>query len=363
MESLSHLSRDAPPARPSRPVLTHLFAFRAVAIVVILAGHCVRLFDWDGLTRVMFFLLDLLENGTVLFVFIAGYLFEYLAGRFSYRSYLRGKLHDVILPYLLVSVPALIYDVLLHDKSQIYPQLVDQGWFYKVGWFLLQGGAGLNFPLWFIPMIGLYYLASPAFMVLVRHPRLYAVLPLLVVLSALIHRPAHDNLATLHQAAYFLSAYVAGMWASHSRARLEPMLQKHWLPLTLGLGAMIIAQWRWSPFHGNYQGRAPFSVEHGLIDWTVLQKLLMCFVLLGFTARWYTRRVRGVDLLAELSFPIFFLHAYFIFLFQSALGPPQPDGSLMLYAAGAGSILLASTLLALSLKSALGRNSRWVIGA
>ena len=153
------------------------------------------------------------------------------------------------------------------------------------------------------------------------------------------------------------------MWASHSRARLEPMLQKHWLPLTLGLGAMIIAQWRWSPFHGNYQGRAPFSVEHGLIDWTVLQKLLMCFVLLGFTARWYTRRVRGVDLLAELSFPIFFLHAYFIFLFQSALGPPQPDGSLMLYAAGAGSILLASTLLALSLKSALGRNSRWVIGA
>ena len=86
MESLSHLSRDAPPPRPSRPVLTHLFAFRAVAIVVILAGHCVRLFDWDGLTRVMFFLLDLLENGTVLFVFIAGYLFLRVLAPGRFRS-------------------------------------------------------------------------------------------------------------------------------------------------------------------------------------------------------------------------------------------------------------------------------------
>jgi peptidoglycan/LPS O-acetylase OafA/YrhL len=189
------------------------------------------------------------------------------------------------------------------------------------------------------------------------------VLPLLVVLSALIHRPAHDNLATLHQAAYFLSAYVAGMWASHSRARLEPMLQKHWLPLTLGLGAMIIAQWRWSPFHGNYQGRGPFSFEHGLIDWTVLQKLLMCFVLLGFTARWYTRRVRGVDLLAELSFPIFFIHAYVLFLFGWAFKPGKPEGSLALYVVTTAGLFLACVLVTWTLRAALGRNSRWVIGA
>ena len=359
MESLSHPSLAGSlagsPAQPPRPVLTHLFAFRAVAIIVIVAGHCIGVLDWSGSPGLQWFLTGVLENGTVLFVFIAGYLFEYLSGRFEYRRYLSGKLRSVILPYLLVSVPGLVHDMSTYEGSW-------QGWLYRVFWLLLQGGAGLNFPLWFIPMIALYYLAAPAFILFVRHPRLYALLPLLVVLSALIHR-VEDNSATTFQAAYFLSVYVAGMWASHVRESLEPVLKKYWLPLAVALGAFILAQWRWSPFSGNYGGAYPFSREHGLVDWQILQKLLMCFALLGFAARWYTRRVRGVDLLAELSFPIFFLHAYFIFLFQSALGPPQPDGSLMLYAAGAGSILLASTLLALSLKSALGRNSRWVIGA
>ena len=240
MESLSHPSLAGSlagslvgsPARPSRPVLTHLFAFRALAIIVIVAGHCIDVFDWSGSPGPQWFLMGVLENGTVLFVFIAGYLFEYLSGRFEYRRYLSGKLRDVILPYLLVSVPGLVHDMSTYEGSW-------QGWLYKVIWLLLQGGAGLNFPLWFIPMIALYYLAAPAFILFVRHPRLYALLPLLVVLSALIHR-VEDNSATTFQAAYFLSAYVAGMWASHVRQSLEPVLKKYWLPLAVALGAYLL---------------------------------------------------------------------------------------------------------------------------
>ena len=359
MESLSHPSLAGSlagsPAQPPRPVLTHLFAFRTVAIIVIVAGHCVGAFDWSALPGVKWFLNGVLENGTVLFVFIAGYLFEYLSGRFEYRRYLSGKLRDVILPYLLVSVPGLVHDMSTYEGSW-------QGWLYRVIWLLLQGGAGLNFPLWFIPMIALYYLAAPAFILFVRHPRLYALLPLLVVLSALIHRVG-DNTAMTFQAAYFLSAYVAGMWASHVREGLEPVLKKYWLPLAVALGVFILAQWRWSPFHGNYEGAYPFSREHGLIDWQILQKLLMCFVLLGFTARWYTRRVRGVDLLAELSFPIFFIHAYVLFLFGWAFKPGKPEGSLALYVVTTAGLFLACVLVTWTLRTVLGRNSRWVIGA
>jgi surface polysaccharide O-acyltransferase-like enzyme len=344
-----------------RPMLTHLHAFRAVAILFIVAGHCVRLFDWGDTPRVELFLLDALENGTVLFVFIAGYLFEYLSGKFEYRSYASTKLRNVILPYLIISVPALIHDVLITDPSINFPQLAGTGWVQQVCWFLVQGGAGINFPMWFIPMIALFYVAAPAFMQFVKRPGLYAILPVLVVVSLLLHRPSHARFDTLAQALYYLPAYLAGMWASHARERLEPLLIRYWLPLSVTLGVMLVAQWRWSPFHGNYGGLASFSQENGLIDWLFLQKFLMCFVLLGLMGRWYRRRIPAVDYVADLSFPVFFLHAYFIFVFGLFFSEPPP-GNPAIFFATVGTIFGASIILAASVKKLLGDRSRWVLG-
>ena len=360
----AEVAAAAPPAVAAkrRPMLAYLHAFRAVAILFIVLGHCVRLFDWAPVPRVELFLLDLLENGTVLFVFIAGYLFEYLSDRYEYRSYLTTKLRNVIVPYLIISVPALVHDVLLNDPVAIWPQLAGTSWPYQVGWFLLKGGAGLNFPMWFIPMIALYYLAAPLFMQFVRRPALYWLLPVLVVVSLLIHRPAHDRLDTLHQAAYYFSAYVAGMAISHFRDRIEPLLQRFWLPLAFLTSAIIVAQWRWSPFHGNYQAIAPFSMEHGLVDWIFLQKMIMCLALVGFMRRWYVQRIKLVDLVADLSFPVFFLHAYFIFGATLLFGS-VPAGSILGFVALAGGVFSLSVATVVLLKGMLGSSSRWVLGA
>lgn len=343
-------------------MLAYLHAFRAVAILFIVLGHCVRLFDWKPAPRVELFLLDLLENGTVLFVFIAGYLFEYLSDRYETRNYLTTKLHNVIVPYLIISVPALVHDVLLNDPVSVWPQLAGTSWPYQVGWYLLKGGAGLNFPMWFIPMIALYYLAAPLFMQFVRRPVLYWMLPVLVVISLLIHRPAHDRLDTIHQAVYYLSAYVGGMAISHFRDRIEPWLERLWFPLGFLTCAIVVAQWRWSPFHGNYQGVAPFSTEHGLIDWIFLQKLVMCLALVGFMRRCYLQRIKLVDLVADLSFPVFFVHAYFIFGATLLFGA-APAGSILGYLALAGGVFSLSVATVVLLKGMLGSSSRWVLGA
>ena len=85
--------------------LRYVHNFRAVAIVIIVAGHAVVTLGRDAQPAQMDFLLDLLDNGTVLFVFIAGFLFEHLSRKFEYRSYLRKKLLNVIVPYLLISAP------------------------------------------------------------------------------------------------------------------------------------------------------------------------------------------------------------------------------------------------------------------
>lgn len=345
-----------------RPMLVYLHAFRAVAIIFIVFGHCVRVFDWSPTPRVELFLLDLLENGTVLFVFIAGYLFEYLSDRYEYRNYVSTKIRNVIVPYLIISIPGLVHDIVLSDPVAIWPQLAGTDWLYQVGWFLLKGGAGLNFPMWFIPMIALFYLAAPVFMQFVRRPALYMLVPVFIVVSLLIHRPTHARLDTIHQAVYYLSAYLSGMAISHFRDQIEPWLQRAWMPLAVLTCAMVVAQWRWGPFHGNYQASAPFSMEKGLIDWIFLQKTVMCLALIGFMRRWYVRRFKVVDLVADLSFPVFFVHAYFIFA-ATLLFPSAPSGSILGYFALAGGVFSLSVATVVLLKRMLGTNSRWVLGA
>ena len=353
------------PAEPRRrkPMLAYVHAFRAAAILFIVAGHCVRLFDWSGTPRVELFLLDALENGTVLFVFIAGYLFEYLADRFNYRDYLRTKLRNVIAPYLIIMIPALVHDVWLVDASIANPRLAGEHALYQAAWHLLVGGAGINFPMWFIPMIALYYVAAPIFMLIARRPVLFWSIPLLLVLSTLLHRPSPLRLDTLIQAAYYLCAYVTGMWVSRNRDVVEPWLRRHWLPICAAVAVMIVAQWRWGPFHGNYNSLGSFSREHGWIDWLFLQKLLMCFAFIGFLGRWYTRSIPLVDRVADLSFPIFFVHAYFIFLQEKLYPFGQAPGGLAGYLVTVVSVTAASLLLVMGIRKLAGERSRWIIGA
>ena len=79
----------------------------------------------------------------------------------------------------------------------------------------------MNFALWFIPMITIFYVAAPLFSAMIRHPVSYWILPPLVVLSALIHRVPNPGLAIVHMALYLLPAYIAGMWCSQLGAALS----------------------------------------------------------------------------------------------------------------------------------------------
>jgi Acyltransferase family len=204
--------------------LRYVHGFRAVAIVVIVAGHAVFTLTWPATSPTRDILLDVLDGGTVLFVFVAGFLFHHLAGRFAYRDYLTKKLQYVIVPYVLVSIPAIVVTLRFTDLPARFPELAGTPAAYQAVWLLAKGGATLNYPLWFVPMIALFYLAAPLFMLFVRRPRLYAVLLVLVPYSLLAHRT--DELNTPVIALYFLPAYLIGMWASEYRDRLEVVLDR-----------------------------------------------------------------------------------------------------------------------------------------
>jgi peptidoglycan/LPS O-acetylase OafA/YrhL len=352
----------------SRAFLPYVHGFRAIAILFVVGAHSIWVLNWHDNPATEAFLADFIENGTVLFVFVAGFLFEHLESGFRYRSYLLKKLRNVVSPYLVISTPVAIHDAYTAGIYRRYPDLVGTSGLHRVLWFLVKGGAGTNVPLWFVPMIIIFYLAAPVFMLLARVPRLYWSLLALLPLSLLAHRTSYPNLDTAQLALYYLSAYVAGMCSSHHRIKLEPVLVRIWPVLTGLFLAATAVMWRFSTHHGNYEGLHLFSQEHGAVDWLFAQKLLLCFALLGMLLRcerWAGPRLR---LLGDVSFSIFFVHYLFISVFRhfasTRVIPGFADsGDLLNWLVLAAATSLASLGLAVLVKRTAGRRSRLLIGS
>ena len=67
-----------------KPILNYINVFRGLAILLILAGHTMQIGSAGSLARAVS--REIWAGGTVLFVFIAGFLFEYLSHKFEYKD-------------------------------------------------------------------------------------------------------------------------------------------------------------------------------------------------------------------------------------------------------------------------------------
>src|ERR1019366_3460625 len=83
--------------------LRYIHSFRALAIALVVAAHCISLFDWGHLGWQNQLIQSLIPNCTVFF--ISGFLFQHLSHKFEYRRYLKSKLQNVLLPFVIVSLP------------------------------------------------------------------------------------------------------------------------------------------------------------------------------------------------------------------------------------------------------------------
>ena len=86
-------------ALPDKPqpagFLPYIHNFRGIAILYIVAFHCWSSFGWGNHLLEKTVWNSLIVYGTVLFVFIAGFLFQHLNGRvnrrFDFKTYLKKK--------------------------------------------------------------------------------------------------------------------------------------------------------------------------------------------------------------------------------------------------------------------------------
>ena len=76
----------------------HIHVFRGVAIIFIVCAHTIPSLDWSE-NPVLGRVIDALVNqSSIFFFFIAGYLFQHLSERFNFGKYIFQKFKTVIVP-------------------------------------------------------------------------------------------------------------------------------------------------------------------------------------------------------------------------------------------------------------------------
>lgn len=274
--------------------------FRAFAIVNIIIVHYLSALGFNDVKNAFF------QNATVYFLFISGYLCQYL-GTLKPRSalaYYKSKVTNVLSPYLVWS---LVFFLLTFIEP--YPHegsaLMDLGRSpFAFLWYLVAGR--VSFPYWYIPFVTLLFIVSP-FLVRMRGSRLFALTLLFATLFVVFpDRPIYFSFRpTVFFALYchFTVFYLAGFVYARRKEVVDRFVAEH-VPLFVGLVLLVTAAIL-----------LPSSVAvstAALPTLQSLQKILVALLVIRAFDRIRDRRVVLLDALARYSFTLYFIHCYFL---------------------------------------------------
>jgi hypothetical protein len=326
--------------------LPHVHDFRGFAITLIIATHCLSLFDWSAHPTLELFLKRLITNGTVIFLFIAGYLFQHLSARYSFGDYISKKTRFVVLPYLFVSIPALILFTRVMERTGMPQGFYEQGVIEQAAVFLLTGSHLA--PFWFIPTILLFYLASPVLYWLDRQKWFYWLMPVLLLIPFFISRGSMNPLKSF---VHFFPVWVLGMACSHYKE-----LSTRWMGKTFWMLFLLFV--------------ILFGLEiifaKGTHSWySSFGKIILTLFLFELFRRWGRGSRPWFHLAGTLSFGLFFVHSYVIS--AAKVGMERvfgglPVGGLMFYLVSIPIAVLLSMLVVKISMRIFGSHSRSFVG-
>ena len=336
-------------AAPKKEFLNYIHNFRGVAIIFVVAGHL--LLNWAPDSTLHKFFRTFWENGTVLFIFIAGYLFQHLSKKFEYRSYLSKKVQYVIIPYLIVSAPIIIYRLYSNDYPGsilgYHPDFLSWSVGHKLAFFIFCGGHMQQ--LWFVPMIAIFYLIAPLLIYIDRHPRWYYLLLVTVPLSMWIVREPFNDIPRMF--AHFFSVYLFGMFMSRYRTAFMDLAKKYWVVLTV----LTIAAFALNMVYYDQYNNA--------LNYT--HKMLFCCFFIYWLWKLDKWVPSFVAVLAELSFGIFFIHYYVLLvvkaIYEKSFHHAIP-GNVVYWTIDLALVLAGSVLFIKMVQKITPKYSRYFIG-
>lgn len=202
--------------------LPYVHHFRGLAIVLIVGVHCRTSLLWPADSWANKILTFGLDSSTILFVFISGFLFQHLnTTDFVFSDYIKKKLKYVVVPYVLVSIPA-IADKLLFETNAVWmtPFYQELPWPFQALYLLATGKH--SGPFYFIPVIVLIYCLSPLLFPF-QKAKSFQWLGVVIPLVGLFTYAYGYYANVLESLLYFLPVYILGMWVSKNKEAILPI--------------------------------------------------------------------------------------------------------------------------------------------
>ena len=285
--------------------LSYMTFYRGFAIIMIVMVHCTtRYLDKENVLYP--YILQFFVNSTNIFLFISGFLFEYLLyKKYPYSVFIGKKIRRLIIPYLFWSIPVIIALLLSLHRSDALRYLV---------WTLWTGLDHLNDAHWYIPFIFIVFLISPLFAFLQKKKLLYpVVMPIFMFILLTSARASIGWFYGPLNLFQLLGMFFLGMFVSHYRDFILKYYKFDYLFILIGL-LICVAKGYYGFGKTLHIEEAVVALWHGEItlNWVALNKL---FFALGFFLLFYRISLRYptipvLEKLAHYSFAIYFVHLY-----------------------------------------------------
>lgn len=298
-------------------MITHINSihhFRAISIVLIIAGHCIYSTGLKLDSLAEYSVANLVLGATSFFVFISGFLFhQVFYPKFRYKKFMLKKAGYVFLPYLILGMLPIYYHL-----SQ------NSNWFS--GYFLPDGNGMVNeylIPItkyyvsgrfvnayWYIPFILAVFALSPLHIkyISLNFKTQLSLIVVFSMISIFLHRPV-SNLIVWQSVLYFTPIYLIGISASMHREYIYQLLRgREWYLLGL---AVLFAAYQAKLGHLSNYHKSPF--HYAGIDLMYFQKVMLCLFFMCVLNRYETFNSKLIDIIATTSFAAFFIHPLILF--------------------------------------------------
>jgi len=344
--------------------LNYLHYFRGFAIILIVGVHCRTSMAWPEESFMHDLLFYGLDFATILFVFISGFLFQYLhQEKLDYSSYLLKKVKHVILPYIIVSVPALLDKLFIETDAPWMTDLYKSLSMPLQVVYMLATGKHSG-PFYFIPMISIIFILAPLFFKL-QKSKVFSVIAF-VVIAAGMFSYNYGYYATIWESLiYFIPVYVFGTWAGRYRTRVVDL--KPYLLLLFVLAYLAIFYLEMIDVINVYRlktfGEPQYFTPE--FNWGKFKVMCLAIILLNIFYRLRKYRFNTLMVLGNFSFGIYFIHIYFInatelFLRYFLISIQQ---NLIIFLIYTSAVIFASMLSIYVVKKIVGVRSRLIVGS